>query len=109
MATVDYIVNEFHAIPAAFSVLASVMRQSNPAVFRESAAMLDMAPCQILRGLAYISYCLSTIQTDDHDPIQLARANMTIGEMTELMARLIEHQNEADNDQQCANQSLAAA
>lgn len=98
MANTDYISTDFHAIPAAFSILANAARKANPDVFQQSADMLDMAPSQILRGLSYASYCLVAIPDGEENPEQMKLARRSIGEIMELMAVLIEHQNDAGVD-----------
>ncbi|MHB1333199.1 MAG: hypothetical protein ACYCY1_11430 [Sulfuriferula sp.] len=110
MADTDSNITDFHPVPASFSILADVVRKADPEAFQRSANMLDMAPSSILRGLAYASYCLSIIPDDEQDPRQMGIARRAIGEMTELMAVLIEHQSAADTERLlCAHRSQAAA
>lgn len=96
MATQDYISNDFYGIPSSFNILADAARKADPEEFKRSARILDMAPSLILRGLSYSSYALSLIPNDDVDPKRMSLAITAISEITELMACLIDHQNNAE-------------
>lgn len=104
----SYMPDDWHSIPAAFSVLARATRRTNPEAFKQSARMLDANPIYVLKGLSYATCLLSSIP-DNEDHKMMKQALMSIAEMTELMARLLEHKEEADIDEIIANQAQVAA
>ncbi len=94
--------DDFYPIPMAFSVLAKAARTANPEAFQQSAHVLDTAPSYILRGLSYASYLLSNVPEGEAAPQQHSHATRAIAEVTELMACLIEHQQDAEIDKMLA-------
>lgn len=90
---------EFFALPSAYGMLADAARERYPEIFKSAAHMLDMAPSQIMRGVAYLSYLLAHVSVDEEDADQRRVAMSMLAGISALAARLIEHQNIAEIDE----------
>lgn len=96
MATTDS-TNDLDYFPLAFAYdrLATAAKEHSPGDFCGAADSIDMVHVSMLRGLSYINYLLSHADDDTGDDIQRKMAQDVVSEVTALIARIVEHKNEA--------------
>lgn len=94
-STVHLAETEFFTYAAVYDLLARTAKEASPEAFTTAANCLDVAPTQTLRGLSYLTYLLTIIDKREVNSHQYDMASRAIGEVTALIARMMEHQEEA--------------
>lgn len=100
--------NEFFTYPSVFGQLAACAKKHDPDLFVSTGQMMDMSPALTLRGLSYASWVLANVPRNERDDLAHDHAVQAVAELSALIARMLEHQNDADNMKLIGNQRKAA-
>lgn len=106
----DTTVNElnFFGYSNGWAKLAECAKKHDPVTFNQVGFSIDTLPVETMRGLAYLGWILSEYPEDERSPMQHAIAHRVLGEMTALVAAMLDHQNEAQGNRMLADCRQAA-